>query len=140
MISFLKEVVRQHYLILFIAIFSAIFWPQIREQYYGYIIGDTGTSEKIVEKTVGKSATKVPKVKLFTNEDLAKYNGGENSLGLYLGIMGSVYDVQKGAKHYGVGGGYHFFSGKIDTKHFFFYFDDLITNTDLKTKQVVMRQ
>ncbi|KAG4077855.1 hypothetical protein HA402_013789 [Bradysia odoriphaga] len=108
MISFLREVVRQHYLILFIAIFSAIFWPQIKEQYYGYIIGETGAGDK-VEKT---EPAPVPKTKLFTKDELAKYNGEKNSLGLYLSIMGTVYDVQKGAKHYGEGGSYHFFAGR----------------------------
>lgn len=112
MISFFKEVVRQHYLILLIAIFSAIFWPQIKEQYYGYIVNKTGASETIVDKTAANDADLKP-VKLFTKDDLSKYNGEENSLGLYLAIMGDVYDVQKGDRHYGVGGSYHFFAGKI---------------------------
>lgn len=111
MISFFKEVVRQHYLILLLAIFSAIFWPQIKQHYYGYIIsesGATGASEKSDDKT----ASNVVDVQLFTKDELSKYNGDENSIGLYLAIMGSVYDVQKGVKHYGIGGSYHFFAGK----------------------------
>lgn len=52
------------------------------------------------------------KGKLFTKEDLwEKYRGGKGSKGLYLAIMGRVYDVQKGSKHYGPGGGYSFFAG-----------------------------
>lgn len=108
MISFFKEVVRQHYFILIIGIFSAIFWPQIKQQYYGYIVNETGASETIVDKAVPNDAD----VKLFTKDELWKYNGEENSLGLYLAIMGAVYDVQKGDRHYGVGGSYHFFAGK----------------------------
>lgn len=115
MISFFKEVVRQHYLILFVAIFSAIFWPQIKQQYYGYIISNTGSSEKSDEKidsTVGDVVGDVVGEKLFTKDELSKYDGEENSLGLYLAIMGSVYDVERGSRHYGVGGSYHFFAGK----------------------------
>lgn len=108
MISFLKEVVRQHYLILFIAIFSALFWPQIKQQYYGYILNESGASVKSDDKP----ASNVVDVKLFTADELSKYDGEENSIGLYLSIMGSVYDVQRGAKHYGIGGSYHFFAGK----------------------------
>lgn len=114
MISFFKEVLRQHYLILFIAIFSAIFWPQIKEHYYGYLSSETGASEK----SDGKTASNVADVNLFTKDELSKYNGEENSLGLYLSIMGSVYDVKRGEKHYGIGGSYHFFAGK-----FFIYFN-----------------
>lgn len=111
MISFFKEVVRQHYFVLIITIFSAIFWPQIKQQYYGYIISETGTSGKSVDKT---AIDDVVDVHLFTKDELSKYDGDENSLGLYLSIMGTVYDVQKGVKHYGVGGGYHFFAGKLE--------------------------
>lgn len=114
MISFLKEVVRQHYLILFIAIFSVLFWPQIKQQ-YGNVIGETqkpGAGDT-VEKVVKTESKSVPKVRLFTKDELAKYNGDENSLGLYLSIMGSVYDVKKGVKHYGEGGSYNFFAGEL---------------------------
>lgn len=105
MLSFFKEVIRQHYLILLIAIFSAVFWPQIKQQYYGYIVSKTIVDEKTTSNVAG--------VKLFTKDELSKYNGEENSLGLYLSIMGTVYDVEKGVKHYGVGGSYHFFTGKF---------------------------
>ncbi len=110
MFSFFREVIRQHYLILLIAIFSALFWPQIKQQYYGYIIGETGSSSE--NGIIDNTSTKDLKTKLFTPKKLSKYNGEKDSLGLYLSIMGSVYDVQKGAKHYGVGGSYHFFAGK----------------------------
>lgn len=83
MFTFLKEVVRQHYLILLIGVFSAVFWPQIKQQYYGYI----------TSKTEDKITSKVDGVTLFTKDELARYNGEENSLGLYIAILGSVYDV-----------------------------------------------
>ena len=48
---------------------------------------------------------------IFTKEDLAQYGGTEGSLGLYLGILGLVYDVSKGQRFYEPGGGYGFFAG-----------------------------
>ena len=49
---------------------------------------------------------------IFTKEELSKYDGEDGSPGLYLGILGRVYDVESGRKYYGAGGGYGFFSGK----------------------------
>jgi hypothetical protein len=46
---------------------------------------------------------------LFTEGDLKKYSETRN--GLYLAILGKVYDVGKGEKFYGPGGSYHFFTG-----------------------------
>lgn len=46
---------------------------------------------------------------LFTKEVLKKYS--DTSSGLYLAILGKVYDVGKGEKFYGPGGSYHFFTG-----------------------------
>ncbi|XP_016130604.1 neuferricin-like [Sinocyclocheilus grahami] len=52
-------------------------------------------------------------VRMLTEDELSLYNGGENSKGLYLAILGQVFDVEKRSKHYGPGGGYHFFTGKL---------------------------
>ena len=37
---------------------------------------------------------------------------------MYLAILGRVYNVDKGRKHYGQGGGYHFFAGKDASRAF----------------------
>lgn len=47
---------------------------------------------------------------LFTPSALKKYNNLNN--GLYLSILGQVFDVTSGAKHYGPGESYHAFTGK----------------------------
>uniref|UniRef100_A0A8C1TDP9 Neuferricin n=1 Tax=Cyprinus carpio TaxID=7962 RepID=A0A8C1TDP9_CYPCA len=57
-------------------------------------------------------------VRMLTEDELSLYNGGENSKGLYLAILGQVFDVEKGRKHYGPGGGYHFFTGKDASRAF----------------------
>ena len=48
---------------------------------------------------------------MFTKAEIAAFDGSEDSPGLYLAIMGRVYDVSKGPQYYGPGGGYAFFSG-----------------------------
>ncbi|XP_063002665.1 neuferricin [Elgaria multicarinata webbii] len=49
---------------------------------------------------------------------LARYTGAEESAGLYLAVLGQVFDVQQGRRHYGPGGAYSFFSGKDATRAF----------------------
>ena len=48
---------------------------------------------------------------VFSQEALMMYDGSDHSKGIYLAILGSVYDVSSGRKHYGPDGSYGFFSG-----------------------------
>nr|XP_033329836.1 neuferricin [Megalopta genalis] len=48
--------------------------------------------------------------KVFTQNELKKYINLED--GLYISILGQVFDVTKGAKHYGPGASYHVFTGR----------------------------
>jgi len=48
---------------------------------------------------------------VFSREELSMYDGSDSSPGIYLAILGSVYDVSSGRRHYGPDGGYGFFSG-----------------------------
>ncbi|KAJ9081442.1 hypothetical protein DSO57_1014738 [Entomophthora muscae] len=52
------------------------------------------------------------KQRIFTEEELALYDGSDLTLPIYIAINGEVYDVSKGATYYGKGGGYSFFAGK----------------------------
>ncbi|XP_044753585.1 neuferricin homolog [Coccinella septempunctata] len=54
---------------------------------------------------------------MFTTESLSEFNG-KISPKLYLSIMGLVFDVSKGMKHYGPGASYNFFIGKDTTRNF----------------------
>ncbi|CAI5529046.1 unnamed protein product [Closterium sp. Naga37s-1] len=56
--------------------------------------------------------------KLWSAEELAKYNGSTKGLPLLLGILGDVFDVTKGRKHYGKGQGYNHFAGRDATRAF----------------------
>lgn len=49
--------------------------------------------------------------KVFSKKELAKFTGKKDSSGLYIAILGEVFDVSKGEKHYGPEGGYSFFAG-----------------------------
>ncbi|XP_072325261.1 neuferricin [Scyliorhinus torazame] len=50
--------------------------------------------------------------RLFTKSELSRYTGEKGSEGLYLAVLGQVFDVSKGKKHYGPGGSYSFFAGR----------------------------
>ncbi|XP_032513371.2 neuferricin [Danaus plexippus] len=51
------------------------------------------------------------KVYIFTDQELAQYNGIQQER-IYLSVIGSVFDVTKGRKHYKKGASYHYFAGK----------------------------
>lgn len=57
-------------------------------------------------------------IRLFTAEELLEYNGEENSKGLFLAILGDVFNVKKGESHYGPGGSYHIFAGRDASRSF----------------------
>ncbi|KAM3932939.1 neuferricin-like [Leptodactylus fuscus] len=50
--------------------------------------------------------------RLLSKDELASYHGGQGSPGLYLAVLGQVFDVHKGIKHYGPGGSYSFFAAR----------------------------
>lgn len=54
-------------------------------------------------------------IKIFTKEELATKVAPP---AVHVALLGSVYDVTSGAKHYGPGGAYSFFAGKDATRAF----------------------
>lgn len=60
-----------------------------------------------------------PPVRLLSSQELSLYDGEDGSKGLYLAILGQVFDVHKGKKHYGPGGAYHSMAGKDASLAFF---------------------
>jgi len=58
---------------------------------------------------------------VISQEDLATYDGSDNIRAVYLAILGSVYDVSSGRKHYGADGSYGFFSGSLFAFLLYFY-------------------
>jgi len=49
--------------------------------------------------------------KLFSEMELAEFDGSTPGKPIYLAIDGDIYDVTEGAHAYGVGGKYHIFAG-----------------------------
>lgn len=50
---------------------------------------------------------------ILSKVQLSKFDGSPGAPGLYLALLGRIYDVSKGIKHYGPNGGYRFFAGII---------------------------
>lgn len=50
-------------------------------------------------------------LRLFVPEELARYRGGPGDPGLYLALLGRVYDVSSGRRHYEPGAHYSGFAG-----------------------------
>ncbi|CAO3573808.1 unnamed protein product [Mortierella alpina] len=54
--------------------------------------------------------------KVFTPEELAKHDGTNDSVPIYVAIKGKVFDVSTKKEMYGPGAGYHCFAGKDASK------------------------
>jgi predicted heme/steroid binding protein len=54
----------------------------------------------------------------FSEEELAKYNGKDRALPIYVAISGNVYDVTSNPSTYGPSGAYSFFSGRDAARAF----------------------
>jgi len=55
---------------------------------------------------------------LLTEEELSQHDGSNPSIPIYISILGRVYDVDKGRRHYEVGSGYNVFAGRDSTPSF----------------------
>lgn len=97
MISFIVHFIRKHFLIIICCVITALLWDKLR-------LNTFGRHETASVKSKSDQ-------RLLTVDELAKFDGIHNNE-LYLAILGSVYDVTKGAKHYGAGGSYNYFVGK----------------------------
>ncbi|KAG9072002.1 hypothetical protein KI688_006221 [Linnemannia hyalina] len=53
---------------------------------------------------------------IFTSNELAKHDGTDASIPIYVAIKGSVFDVSTKKEMYGPGAGYHCFAGKDASK------------------------
>lgn len=97
MISFLMHFLRQHFFIILCCVITAFLWPELRKHF-------------VNEFEQYQSTQSESDVRLLTVEELSQFDGIHNN-DLYLSILGSVYDVSKGRKHYGPDGSYNYFVG-----------------------------
>ncbi|XP_067393973.1 neuferricin isoform X2 [Emydura macquarii macquarii] len=75
--------------------------------------------------------------RLLSPAELARYTGAEGAPGLYLAVLGQVFDVQRGHQHYGPGGAYSVFAGKLVGR----FYDENGTPTEaLKQAKAVIEE
>ncbi|XP_055911395.1 neuferricin homolog [Eupeodes corollae] len=115
MFAVLKHLFKLQFLIILIAVFAGIYYPQILEKIKSLIfeISSSSDNEPIAVKFSAEND-----IQLFSKAALAKFNGENEDEPIYLSILGSVYDVSKGRKHYGTGCSYSYFAGKDASKSF----------------------
>ncbi|XP_006972161.1 neudesin [Peromyscus maniculatus bairdii] len=63
-----------------------------------------------------RPAQRGPPVRLFTEEELARYGGEEEDQPIYLAVKGVVFDVSSGKEFYGRGAPYNALTGKDSTR------------------------
>lgn len=107
MISFLVHFLRQHFFIILCCVITALLWPNLRKHFVTEFEQIHTSSQRESENGA---------VRLFTVKSLALFDGVQNEE-LYLSILGSVYDVSKGTKHYGPDGTYNYFVGELLNSH-----------------------
>ncbi|KAK6029690.1 cytochrome b5-like Heme/Steroid binding domain protein [Ostertagia ostertagi] len=105
-------------------------------------LGESWRGARSSMKIQKRKATQIirePEIKLeeemqiLNAEQLSLFDGTRPSRPVYLAILGRIYNVEKGRKHYGKGGGYHFFAGRDATRAFVsgdFTESGLVDNTD----------
>lgn len=98
MISICIDFSRKHFLIIICGAIIAFIWPNIKTNFLPNEINIKSNDEH--------------NVRLFTSNELKKFNGVEENR-MYLSILGKVYDVTKGERHYKAGETYHYFLGKL---------------------------
>ena len=105
----------------FALILTAFPWHKDKE----HIIETTPTAtpqipagEGMDETSVAPEATQgdIESLPVFTKETLARYNGEDTSLPIYIAFEGNVYDVTAGKRFYEPGGAYDFLSGTDGTE------------------------
>ncbi|EDL95001.1 neuron derived neurotrophic factor, isoform CRA_b [Rattus norvegicus] len=63
-----------------------------------------------------RPAERGPPVRLFTEEELARYSGEEEDQPIYLAVKGVVFDVTSGKEFYGRGAPYNALAGKDSSR------------------------
>ena len=63
-----------------------------------------------------RPAERGPPVRLFTEEELARYGGEEEDQPIYLAVKGVVFDVTSGKEFYGRGAPYNALAGKDSSR------------------------
>ncbi|EDV95109.1 neuferricin homolog [Drosophila grimshawi] len=84
---------------------------QLIQKTAGSYLDTTVRSEEHAE-SVAVEFNADPRGVLFTPAQLATYNGEKVGGDIYLALLGAVFDVSRGLKHYGPGCSYNYFAGR----------------------------
>ncbi|XP_026635845.1 neuferricin isoform X2 [Microtus ochrogaster] len=76
-------------------------------------------------------------LRLFVPEELARYRGGPGDPGLYLALLGRVYDVSSGRRHYEPGAHYSGFAGRLVGR---FYREDGLPTSELTQVEAMVTE
>lgn len=108
MFSFIKHLFKPQFFIILLSVIAGVYYPQLLD----HIKEKFGFAEKSI-KLIPASVTQTSNSEiLFTKQTLSEFNGEDVNKDIYLGILGSVYDVSRGKKFYGGGCTYSMFAGK----------------------------
>ncbi|XP_030386487.1 neuferricin homolog [Scaptodrosophila lebanonensis] len=111
MLEFFKKSFKVQLSLVFLAVIAGIYRTEI-VLLLKNIVGQylpTTTSAAHEGESVAVEFTQSDQ--LFTPAQLAKFNG-ENGAPIYLALLGAVFDVTRGVKHYGPGCSYNYFVGR----------------------------
>lgn len=106
----------------------------VRLSYVAVVVAAAATLVAFAGQGGGKPARRST---VFSAADLAAFTGEAEGEPIYLALLGDVFDVTKGAEHYGPEGGYHFFAGRDSSRAYVTgNFTDLVPDVgDLHPKQ-----
>lgn len=101
MITLIKQSIKDHHRILILSMVVGFFLPYIKKNLNLFLTPKTTVTNE--------NSNSIERI--FTAIELSEYSGAPSSKGLFIAIMGTVYDVESGRKHYGPGNSYNFFAG-----------------------------
>ncbi|KAI9582259.1 neuferricin homolog [Glossina fuscipes] len=104
MTVFRRHFLKLQFILVITAVILGVYYPKIWEQIRSINFGKKKTSN-------GNLSAENYSDLLLTKEQLNEFNG-VGGQPIYLALLGRVYDVTRGEKHYGPGCAYHFFAGR----------------------------
>lgn len=96
-------------ILILVAVLIKLYEKELIGHIYHYLDNENG--ERVAVQFAEADALTDTPGTLFTPEQLATFNG-EKGASIYLALLGTVFDVTRGLKHYGPGCSYNFFVGR----------------------------
>ena len=111
---------------LLLGLFSSFFLIIMGMTIFGLsLVSQTNTGYPSITTTAG-SVVASSTLPVITVGELARHEGSDASLPIYIGLDGYVYDVTSGKEYYGPKGIYHALAGKDSSETLHFFGGDII--------------